>query len=159
MLFRSEVKRFERDFFSLDTNQLASGLRSLEQKYPVFLPEFFTHISGLPWNGQDRTSSQLAVIKQFLHDYRSVFDSTEKIFGDIRPQTEAIKAAMQLVNYYFPEYKLPDQWITYIGPFDAIFQASLGSYSDVLMTAGMASGLQLHLGASSPIYQDPVILS
>lgn len=154
-----EVTRFERDFFSLDTNQLEAGLYSLEQKYPVFLPDFFTHISGIPWTGSEKNPQHFAVIKQFLHDYRSVFDSTEKNFADIRPQAEEIRAAMRLIKYYFPEYPLPNRWITYIGPFDAIFQASLGSYSDVLMPAGIASGLQLHLGASSPIYQDPVILS
>ena len=38
------IHRFDKDFFSLDTMQVQPSLHKLEQKYPAFLPLYFTFL-------------------------------------------------------------------------------------------------------------------
>ncbi|MBA4167161.1 MAG: hypothetical protein H0X41_06415, partial [Chitinophagaceae bacterium] len=56
------------------------------------------------------------------------------------------------VKYYFPGYKLPSKLISFVGPMDAFFEASTGSYGDAIVTGGLATGLQLHLGSDFSMY-------
>ncbi len=41
------VKRFEKDFFALDTFNLATGLNELNENYPGFTNDFINNILGL----------------------------------------------------------------------------------------------------------------
>lgn len=62
-----KIKRFEKDLNAKETDSFASGLESLNDKYPVFYPVFKTEIFG--WNprkAQTDTFSQ--VLKSFLYD-------------------------------------------------------------------------------------------
>ena len=40
------VRHFERDFFSIDTNNVTSGLEALSEKYPDFFPIFIQIIGA-----------------------------------------------------------------------------------------------------------------
>jgi hypothetical protein len=57
---------------------------------------------------------------------------------------------LQYTKYYFPEYPLPEKVITYIGPMDAFYEASLGWSGDIITASGLGVGLQMHLGNVSP---------
>jgi hypothetical protein len=55
-----ETRRFEKDFFSIDTINIATSVKSLLKKYPRFTPDFVQNILGLdmdslliPGNAQD----------------------------------------------------------------------------------------------------------
>src|SRR3989337_2419376 len=43
-----EMQRFEKDFFSIDTNNTTASLQQLHQKYPGFLQDFIFNILALP---------------------------------------------------------------------------------------------------------------
>jgi len=139
--------RYEREFFSMDTTQLDFELQQLKKKHPGFTANFLYNILGL--NPQD---SSLTALKQFLHDYKPLFDSTEASFPKMEQEEKEMKEALQFVHYYFPKYKYPNTWYSFIGPMDAYFEAGLGGYGDALMEEGMASGLQLHLGNQFSMY-------
>ena len=143
--------RFDQDFFTLDTNQLMPSLQQLGQKYPYFITDYFQHILGLP-PFTDTGSQAQQLVKQFLRDYLPVKDSVSKVFANTRPIEEEIKKGLQFVKYYFPDYKTPTHLIFYIGPMDAVYQASLGSYGDAFTAGGLAVGLQLHLGKDFSLY-------
>jgi hypothetical protein len=143
-----KLVRFERELFSMDTTQLANSIQQLQKKYPGFTQSFLYNIMGL--NPQD---SSLHSLQQFLHDYKPLFDSTEKTFGSLEDEESDMKQALQFVHHYFPKYNYPKTWYTFIGPMDAYFEAGLGGYGDALMEEGMASGLQLHLGSEFSFYQ------
>jgi len=149
-----ETRRFEQDFFSIDTLDIASSLTSLLKKYPHFTADFIQNILGLdmdslliPGNSQDRA------VQLFLHDYKPVKDSSDLIFKDFEKETGEIKKGLQFVKYYFPAYKLPAAVLTFIGPINANFETSFGTQGDILTSDGLGVGLQLHLGRDFSLYK------
>src|SRR5450432_4026607 len=91
---RIDIKtlRFEKDFFSMDTNHLVDGLQQLKQKYPGFANDFISNILGLDIPGlMDAGSPQSVAIKVFLKDYRALKDSSDKVFGDFEKEAKGIK--------------------------------------------------------------------
>jgi hypothetical protein len=145
------LERFERDFFAIDTNQLTVSIKQLQTKYPSFAKDFIQNILGLP-PAPDDTAVQ-AAIKKFISDYRPVKDSVEKKFPQMKEIEEDVEEGLRYVKHYFPQYKMPEKLITFIGPMDAYFQASLGGYGDVLTTDALAVGLQMHLGRDFSLYK------
>jgi hypothetical protein len=149
-----ETKRYEQDFFAMDTMDVAASMSNLLKKYPRFTPDFVENILGLdmdsllvPGNQQD------SAIRLFIHDYRPVKDSADLQYKDFSKETDAIKKALQFVNYYFPKYPLPHAVITFIGPVNANFETSFGTQGDVITPEGLGIGLQLHLGKNFSLYK------
>lgn len=150
-----QVERFEKDFFAVDTNNISASLKEIAAKYPGFLPDFTVNILGLPPLSDTSVETHKA-IKRFISDYRPLKDSADKIFADLKDIESDIRKGLQFVKYYFPEYRLPEKLITFIGPMDAYYEASLGGYGDALTRDGMATGLQLHLGSQFSFYHSPM---
>jgi hypothetical protein len=150
-----EISRFEQDFFKIDTNNIAASFQSLGQKYPVFLNDFNVNILGLP-PAQNGDTAVFAAIKQFVRDYKPIKDSVDKTFGDISRIGQDVEKGMKHVLHYFPSYKAPKKLITFVGPMDAYYEASLGGQGDVITTEGLAVGLQLHLGSNFSFYKSPM---
>jgi hypothetical protein len=143
------VRRFEKDLFTMDTLRLENSLLNLYKDYPLFLTDFIHNILGL----QTDDSVLLNVgIKKFIHDYKQIFDSTRNIELAIEKEKDEIIEGLRYVKFYFPTYQLPKEFITYIGPIDAIFTGPTGSHSEVITTDALCSGLQLHLGVNSTLY-------
>lgn len=141
-----KVQRFEKDLFSIDTNNILPEMQRLRNTYSVFINDFTSQILGF-----DATTSPDTLTKYvhlFIRDYRFVKDSADKTFADFNPQVKEIKKGLQFVKYYFPEYKFPNKIITFIGPFDG--------YSDVLTTDAFAVGLQLHMGINFSFYNSGI---
>lgn len=145
------TERFERDFFAMDTNNISSSLDKIYLKYPGFFQDFAQHIMGLP-PLNDSGSKALTAVKQFIKDYRPVYDSVNKKFPDLDTYEKEIKDGLKHVKYYFPSYKLPSKLISFIGPMDAYFEGSTGGYGDAITADGLAIGLQLHLGSNFSMY-------
>lgn len=151
-----ETRRFEQDFFSMDTTKVAESIKSVLVKYPRFTPDFIQNILGLdmdslliPGNMQDRA------VRLFIHDYRPVKDSSDLMYKNFTKETEQITKALQFVKFYFPDYKLPRSIITFIGPINANFETSFGTQGDILTPEGLGIGLQLHLGKNYSMYRSP----
>ncbi len=151
-----ESRRFEQDFFSMDTMNISMSMNQLIKKYPLFTPDFIQNILGLdmdslliPFNTQD------SAVRLFIKDYRPIKDSSDKIFRDFDKERDEIKKGLQYVKYYFPEYKVPQSVITFIGPINANFETSFGTQGDILTSEGLGIGLQLHLGKTFSFYQSP----
>lgn len=135
------VKRFEKDFFSIDTTHIAASFNDLQQQYGTFVNDYFYNILSLP----AVPDSVIKNVKLFLHDYKKVYDSAEQQFPSFNEEEKEIKKGLQFTKYYFPKYQLPRQIITFIGPFEG--------YSNVLTESGIAVGLQLYLGKNFSAYQ------
>ncbi len=132
-----ETKRYEQDFFAMDTSNIASSMSNLLKKYPKFTPDFVENILGLsmdsliiPGNSQD------SAIRLFIHDYRRVKDSSDLLYKNFDKESAEIKKALQFVKYYFPDYQLPNTVITFIGPINANFETSFGTQGDIITPEG-----------------------
>jgi hypothetical protein len=137
-----DVKRFEQDFFQIDSNQIQKGLQSLQQGYPLFANDFTTHILGAGPIGDTQTVTQQAA-GAFLRSYFPVYTDIKRQYASFDDQEDAFKSAFQHVKYYHPNYQIP-RVITYVGPFDAPAVA--------ITQEGLAIGLQLFMGKDYPFY-------
>lgn len=149
-----ETKRFEQDFFAMDTNKVAESIKIILQKYPRFTPDFVESILGLdldslliPGNAQQKA------IRMFIHDYQPIKDSSDLLYKNFTKETNEIKKALQFVRYYFPQYGLPQSIVTFIGPINANFETSFGTQGDILTPEGLGIGLTLHLGSNFSFYK------
>ncbi|MES2774154.1 MAG: hypothetical protein V4722_08215 [Bacteroidota bacterium] len=140
--------RFEQDFFQMDTLHVNESLNQLSQKYPVFLGDFMGNILGLP-----QTDSSITAVKNFIATYQPIYQTTQTAFANFLPYKKEIEQGLRFTKYYFPNYKLPKNIITFIGPMDAVFSGSTASYGDAMTLDGPAIGLQLHLGKEHTAYQ------
>lgn len=146
-----DVKRFEKDFFALDTNNLDQSIQKLWQSdYHNFMRDYTGKLLGL--DGVD-TAMWNALIKQFIREYKPIYDATTSFDKEVNDAAEELKVAMKYVRYYFPQYKLPEQFITFIGPMDAFGYGSTGGSGDIITTFALCAGLQLHLGSNSMVYK------
>lgn len=140
-----QLKRFDKDLFSIDTNNIEASLNKLQQEYGSFLNDYLYNIMILP----PQPDSVALKIKMFLHDYRFVYDTAQKDFNDFENIFQQIKKGLQYVKYYFPQYKTPATVTTFIGPIEG--------YANVLTQSGLAVGLQLYLGKNFPVYSSEMI--
>lgn len=145
-----EMQRFEKDFFALDTNNLDGEFDKLRLEYHDFLNDFTGKILGL--EGKDTSQWDMA-IKAFIRDYKPIFDSAQKIDKGVNAAKLEIEEGLKYVKYYFPSYRLPEQFITFIGPIDAFAYGQTGGSGDIITTFGLCAGLQLHLGGNSMVYK------
>lgn len=145
------VVRFDKDFFSTDSNRVAEALPALQQKYPSFLPVFIRYVLGAT-DSSGRYDP--FIIKRFLHVSRPVYDSAALLYKDIEPQKKELEQSFKYVKYYFPSWRIPAV-ITTVGPIDAMAKMENGDYSpDFIGPDFIAIGLQFYLGQRFPIYQD-----
>ncbi|MBS1510610.1 MAG: hypothetical protein JST86_07220 [Bacteroidetes bacterium] len=137
------TQRFEKDFFKLDTtNNYSNQLNQLLDRYPSFGQNFIFRILGADpkWNNDSIAS----YTKLFSSLHRKVYDTSLMVFNNFSVYEAQVKKALQLVKYYFPNYKLPTKLITYIGPLDG--------FGDILADDAIIVGLQLHLGKNFSLY-------
>jgi len=111
-----KLDRFERSFFTIDSNNLPGGLMKVRSQFPDFYPDFMQNILGV--SGSDNDTITLSVTKKFLSSYSSFAAELEKKFSNTARLEEEITQGFQYVKYYFPDYKTP-KVITYIGTLDA----------------------------------------
>lgn len=141
-------KRFEKDFFSLDTNQMEKGIQGLYALYPSFAENYFSTILNTnPSWGRDTASSY---IKGFIKAYRKLYDTSQLIFADFSSYEKEIKKTLQYLKYYFPTYHAPANIITYIGPLDG--------YGDIITEDAFIIALHHHLGSGASFYNNSWLL-
>jgi hypothetical protein len=140
-----QLRRFERDLFSLDTNNMAAGLERLEAAYPEFSRIYFDEVLGA---GNPRVAPQgrEAFIKGFLQhpSVRFLYDTTMTVYPALDEIREAYGQAFRFFRYYFPEQPVPD-----VTTFISEYTVGVFIYGD----NDLAVGLDFFLGSDFPYLQ------
>jgi hypothetical protein len=136
------IERFDKNFFALDTNNIATGLKELMQSHPNFYTDFMQQILGV--SGSDTNKVTQDVSKVFIRGYSLMYQGLSKQYSDVGWLQKDIQRAFQYVKYYFPEYKT-SKIILFMGPLDAPGVA--------LTRSGIAIGLHQFGGKDFPAYQ------
>jgi hypothetical protein len=136
-----DLKRFEKEFFAVDTTAPAAGLDKLAGNYPEFFPVFVQQFLGA-------TSSQDPVINLFTGYHRFLYDSLMKQYDDLSGFEKELTANLRYVKHYFPSYRIP-QLLTFIGPLDAP--------GTVVLEDAIGLGLHQFAGKDFSIYNAPEI--
>jgi hypothetical protein len=141
------VNRFDRDFFSMDTNAVDRSLPALQQQYPNFLNLFLQNIVGV---------NDAAGVKDFYRLYKPVYDSSQRIYEDLDPVKKELEQAFRHVNFYFPAYKAPARIVTIIGPMNSredLARMTNGDYTPNFIGPDFIGiSLQFYLGDGFSLY-------
>lgn len=134
-----ELRRFEQDLFTLDTNNLAEELAQIEEKYPLFASLYFEQLMGAKSAPQGFEN----YIKGFITfpEVRQLYDTTTLLYGDLGFYEAALEDAFRYYKYYFPERPTP-QVTTYLSEY------TIGSF--IYGADQLAIGLDFFLGADYP---------
>lgn len=101
------VRRFDRDFFSMDTTQLQSSLQSLEQKYPAFLPLYFKFFAPVRDIAQQQNLPFGEALLQYLRFIRPLYQDVAKKYPDTRAIEPGLEDNLRYVKHYFPAFRTP----------------------------------------------------
>jgi hypothetical protein len=147
------VYRFDKDLFSLDTNNLQEGLGKFSSNYSNIAPIFFGGILGLPVDSMGRLASTEGV-KRFISLSQSIYKDVADKYKNFDPVQKEIEQAFRFVKHYFPNYKVPTI-TTIVGPPDALAQMKSGEPTPNFITdETLGISLQFYLGKNSPMYQE-----
>lgn len=137
------IERFDTAFFDLDTTNIRSGLLRLNERYPYFAQDFVGNILGAgPMSDTSRVA--FAATREFLVSYLRIRDSLWKKYPDLSWLEKELKSQLRYIKYYFPQYRLPPKYVSFIGPFDG---------PGVAMTQyTLAIGLQSYAGKNFAFY-------
>lgn len=130
--------RFERSFFTMDTIHFETSLQELTTEYHGFTQDFLFNILG------SSSSTFTTDVPAFIRSYQGMEKDIAGLYPDLTKEVNEIQEGMKFVKHYFPDYRLPEKIITFIGP--------LNSYGSIITTDALAIGLQLYLGANHPLY-------
>ncbi len=145
------IERFDKDFFSIDSNNVKPGLDELHAKYPMLTSIFLENVIGLD------SASTLNGVKHFLHLNQSIYDSASAVFKNTGSIEKDLKKAFQFVKYYFPDYKLPNV-VTIVGPINALAKLGNELTPDFLGPDFLGISLQFYLGKNYSLYKDPFFI-
>lgn len=146
-----KVQRFDRDFFSIDTNNIVAGLDQIHNKYPVLTSIFLNNVLGLD------SSSTIPGVKHFISLSGRLYDTVNTVFKNTDDFEKDFKKAFQYLNYYFPKYPIP-VINTIAGPVDAMAQSETGPTPDFLAPGILGISLQFYLGKNFSVYSDPFFI-
>lgn len=146
-----KLERFDREFFSIDSNNVLPGLNKLNEKYPALTNIFLQNILGLD------SSSTLAGVKRFINLSDGLYDTVNTVFKNTNDIERDIKKGFQFVKYYFPQYKIP-YVATIAGPVDALAQSESGPTPNFLGPDFLGISLQFYLGNTFSVYSDPFFI-
>ncbi|MFT3936888.1 MAG: hypothetical protein QM726_24900 [Chitinophagaceae bacterium] len=137
----AKIGRFDRDFFSADTNHIVQSLDAVQKKYPYFFTDF---IQNIVVAGSADTMHDLPVVMDaFIRNSRPLYDSAQLKFANIDHLQAELQKGFQYVKYYFPNYSVP-KIVTYVG--------LIGDPQVALTKDAMAIGLQMYLGKNFSAY-------
>ncbi|MGZ8543848.1 MAG: gliding motility lipoprotein GldB [Flavisolibacter sp.] len=148
------IDRFEKDFFSIDTNNILAGLNGLNKKYPRFYPVFANDIllmnqDHIIQNGEvGLTPAGTDVIRNFTRWYTPVYNTIQEKYKNTAWLEKELEEAFRFVKYYYQDYPVPGV-LSFIGTFDAPGMVLTPKY--------LAIGLHQFAGRNFPAYSDPVI--
>jgi hypothetical protein len=142
-----ETRRFDQDFFAIDTTSLDASMNQLNRKYPDFLPVFMNNIVGV---------SDATGVKNYYRSYKPVFDSAQLVYKDFGPVKKQLEEAFRYVKYYFPSYKTPGSILTVVGPMNSredLARMANGDYTPNFIGPDFVGvSLQFYLGKNFSLY-------
>ncbi len=141
-----EIRRFEQDLFSLDTNDISPGLAQLEKNYQEFSQIFFDQILG---SGDSTIAPEghAQYVRGFIThpDIRKLYDTCQVVFPRLDYLQKDFEQAFRFFKYYFPDQPLSEEIVTYLSEY------SIGGFLYGDNSFGV--GLDFYLGESYPYQQ------
>jgi hypothetical protein len=101
------LQRFDRDLFSIDTNNIEASLTNLNKKYPSFLPLYFEYLSPVNFIVRQQGSTYSQAVREYFRNIKPLYDATSERFGNMDKIKKELEQDLRYVKYYFPSFKVP----------------------------------------------------
>ncbi len=134
-----KIQRFDRDFFAVDTNNVASSLAVLREKYGSFVDLYTKRIIGNP------QSKENDLVYQFLTHtaYREFYSDCQAKYTNVADLEANFTTAFKYAKYYFPAIAIPNIY-THVSGFGDV----------IVVDEGLVSvSLDYYLGADYKNYE------
>ena len=137
------IARVDLDLIAFDTLKADAELEKLFQKYPDFMPLYFSEMLELPVTDKKLLADQLrtfradTVFSQVNADVLAQFDDISDIEAELTD-------SYAYIRHYFPEVALPELY----------FFVSGFNRSVVITPAFIGVGVDMYLGSDYPRYSD-----
>lgn len=148
---KPEIIRFDRELFSIDSNQFAAGFEMLQKKHPLFSDVFFKNVMGA-YDPRVAPEGPQKYMEGFIKApvIRKLYDTCQIVFKDFEPIQNQFERSFRFIKYYFPTRRLPSI-TTYISEYSfAVFIYGKGD---------LGVGLDFFLGQDYPYasinYENP----
>lgn len=135
-----EIKRLEKDLFTLNPNEITTKVPSLKQKYDGFL-QLFSYVIN---TGDIKDPSFGDFLVRFCTDKQNndVFALTMKLYPDVQKIEVELQDAFRHYLYYFPKKNVP-----------AVFTCITGFNNSIITgDSVLGIGLDRYLGADCEYY-------
>ena len=134
-----QIQRFDKDFAAIDTNNVASSLAILREKYGSFVDLYVRRIIGNPLLSEEE------IVRQIFADpiIRDFYSAAEEKYTDVSDLEAELTNAFKYVKYYFPDIIIPKVYTHISGLQDNIVVAQ-----DL-----MSISLDYYLGTDYEIYE------
>lgn len=144
-----DIRRLDKDLYSIDTGNIAAGLQQLSVKYPDFLNFYLDTLLGFGIHGNysDTAAPIKLGLKGFLthKDYRGLYDTVIRHYPDTKEIDEELAEGFKYTKHYFPAYKEPK--IIYLT--SGLNNWGAFTYGDNIL----GIGLDMFLGQGYPFYR------
>ena len=141
----TEFRRFEQDFFSVDTARIETETAALKEKYPTFSDIFFNQI--LKTNDpRYAPEGELEYLKGFITHpaVTKLYDTVQVLYNDPKNVKGHFEQAFKFYKYYFPTDRTPT-----VTTFISEYSVAAFIYGD----NDLAVGLDFFLGDDYPYQQ------
>ncbi|MEI8225038.1 MAG: hypothetical protein WCG82_03850 [Bacteroidota bacterium] len=135
-----EIKRLEKDLFTLNPNEIAMKVPSLKQKYNGFL-QLFSYVIN---TGDINDTSFGDFLVRFCTDKQNndVFALTMNLYSDVKEIEDELQEAFRHYLYYFPKRNVP-----------SVFTCIAGFNNSIIIgDSVLGIGLDRYLGAECEYY-------
>lgn len=139
-----EIKRFELDFFDKGNDGFTiDEMNQLEQAYPIMLPLYLNGVLNFNAINTEETRSNLSALAN-NKDIQTLYNDVKKKYPEraLNQELQAIKEALKLYSYYFPETELPELYTL----------ISMFSYNVVVDEKVLGISLDMYLGGDYKYY-------
>lgn len=141
---QTEIRRFDRDLFALDTANIGSGRQLLDSTYGEFATLYFDQLLGI---NDPRIAPQGgdAFLSGFLTfpATRKLYDTIQIVYPDLEREKETFNTAFRYLKALFPERPTPTI-TTFLSEF------SIANF--IYGNDELAVGLDFYLGSNYPYH-------
>jgi gliding motility-associated lipoprotein GldB len=111
-----DIKRFEKDLFSMDQTHFDQSLEALQKEYGSFYNLYFEQIVRF---GSTADTSYKIIVKDFINnvDLKMLAIDCDSVYRDFDPVKNQLEEAFKHYKHYYPEDSVP-QIVTFISGFN-----------------------------------------
>lgn len=129
------ILRFERELFSMDTNNVEAGLRKLYDKYGIFYISYAHDLMAMKEDNEDPLYLiPLSMLVKY-QPFRTLQKQVENTFGDMKDISGELGLANAIYKQEFPKNSTP-HYITFISEY---------AYANVTYDSVMCIGLDMYM--------------